>query len=544
MKTKIFILLCILLSAYCNPPTQAQIWNTLGDSTQYINHDSVTPGGTVFVIKQIDSLLYVGGGFVYAGDKKVNNIATWDGLNWDSLGSGDGSSSGVLDICKYNNKIYKGGYWFAKWNDTTWSAVGSGLTISSPIEALEYKDILFLGGGVIKINSINVHCVANWNDTNYYGLNGGVTGAFEHVYALSVFNNELIVGGVFSNAGSIEAYNIARWDGTNWNAMDTGVSADVYSMVVDTINNFLYVGGGLDNAGGTAGVSTPSGIARWDGFQWDSLSNDVVMYPLAMEFYRNKLFVAGGFYDQYGITYQGDTLNRIAYWNGNKWEPCGKGLNNTARALEVYNDELYVGGHFSTAGTDTAYGIARWHMPPDTLCDYLQAIIQPKNATLKISDSTTVHFYNNIIHGSSWLWDFGDGGTDTVRMPVHTYADTGVYNVSVIVIYQNCTDTAYTIITIVDDTGIKNNENDTTEYLGQNIPNPFDNNTTIPYYVPSGSKGFLQITDVKGELVDEYSLQQGKNTLTVSLEYLKAGTYFYTILIDGKAMQTKKMMLE
>lgn len=86
--------------------------------------------------------------------------------------------------------------------------------------------------------------------------------------------------------------------------------------------------------------------------------------------------------------------------------------------------------------------------------------------------------------------------------------------------------------------------NDTAFFLGDNIPNPFDNTTSIPYYVPFGSKGFLQITDAKGKLIDEYALQQGKNKLEVSLEYLKAGTYFYSIIIDGIIKASKKMILE
>jgi PKD repeat protein len=253
--------------------------------------------------------------------------------------------------------------------------------------------------------------------------------------------------------------------------------------------------------------------------------------------YRNKLFA--GFCSTSGTS--SDTL--LAKWDGKNWTRI-EGPNQGVRALCEYQDELYVGGYFTMIAQDSMIAIARYSEPPDTTCDFLQAIIHPKNAVLKISDSTIVHFYNNIIHGSSWHWDFGDGGTDTVRMPVHTYASAEVYNVSVIVTYQNCKDTAYTTVTIVDDAGIKENKNDSIEYLGNNIPNPFNNTTTIPYYVPNGSKGSLQITDANGKLVKEYALQQGKNTLEVTLKNFNAGTYFYSIVIDGKDMQTKKMILQ
>jgi len=43
---------------------------------------------------------------------------------------------------------------------------------------------------------------------------------------------------------------------------------------------------------------------------------------------------------------------------------------------------------------------------------------------------------------SSWYWDFGDGGNDTVQNPVYTYTNSGAYNVNLIVqSAQGCWDT-------------------------------------------------------------------------------------------------------
>ena len=153
-------------------------------------------------------------------------------------------------------------------------------------------------------------------------------------------------------------------------------------------------------------------------------------------------------------------------------------------------------------------------------------------------------FYNNIKHADSWLWDFGDGAGDTVRSPVHTYGALGSFNVSVIVSYQGCLDTAYTTITVYDDTGIEDIQPPEPEYLGDNIPNPFNNTTIIPYYLPQGSMGFIQIKDMKGELVDEYALTPGYNRLEVTLDCFNSGVYLYSIVIDGQVKDTKKMILE
>jgi PKD repeat protein len=44
-----------------------------------------------------------------------------------------------------------------------------------------------------------------------------------------------------------------------------------------------------------------------------------------------------------------------------------------------------------------------------------------------------VNFTDETINGAtSWLWDFGDGGTSTLENPVHTYISAGTYPVKLI----------------------------------------------------------------------------------------------------------------
>ena len=45
-------------------------------------------------------------------------------------------------------------------------------------------------------------------------------------------------------------------------------------------------------------------------------------------------------------------------------------------------------------------------------------------------DNYTVTFTNKSINATSYLWDFGDGGTSTVANPVHTYPGDGSYTVT------------------------------------------------------------------------------------------------------------------
>jgi len=68
------------------------------------------------------------------------------------------------------------------------------------------------------------------------------------------------------------------------------------------------------------------------------------------------------------------------------------------------------------------------------------ADFEPKSGTY--NTGTTVAFTDLSTHAFSWLWNFGDGGTDSVQNPSHTYNQNGTLNVVLIVTNTNgCTDT-------------------------------------------------------------------------------------------------------
>jgi hypothetical protein len=81
--------------------------------------------------------------------------------------------------------------------------------------------------------------------------------------------------------------------------------------------------------------------------------------------------------------------------------------------------------------------------------------------------------------------------------------------------------------------------------LDQNIPNPFNNSSSISYYIPSGSHNAqLMITDASGKTLKVYSItQSGSGKQIISGSELTSGMYQYSLLIDGKTIDTKKMVL-
>jgi len=103
--------------------------------------------------------LYVGGGFTNAGGIAVTNIAKWNGSSWSALGLG--VDAGVSALAVSGSDLYVGGTDVAKWDGSNWSALGSG-------------------------------------------VNGGV------VHALAVSENDLYVGGTFTTAGGKVSPSIAH----------------------------------------------------------------------------------------------------------------------------------------------------------------------------------------------------------------------------------------------------------------------------------------------------------------------------------------------
>ena len=81
--------------------------------------------------------------------------------------------------------------------------------------------------------------------------------------------------------------------------------------------------------------------------------------------------------------------------------------------------------------------------------------------------------------------------------------------------------------------------------LDQNFPNPFQNNTTITYYMPEKGDVNFRIYDSNNKLVDEINegaKNKGKYQLSYSAENLSCDTYFYEMNTNNLSV-AKKMIL-
>jgi len=81
-------------------------------------------------------------------------------------------------------------------------------------------------------------------------------------------------------------------------------------------------------------------------------------------------------------------------------------------------------------------------------------------------------------------------------------------------------------------------------YLKQNAPNPFTQNSSIQYYLPeSAHNAQLIVYAMDGRQVKSFVLNNGVNQVTINAGTLSAGQYMYSLVVDGKKVDTKNMVI-
>jgi trimeric autotransporter adhesin len=83
-------------------------------------------------------------------------------------------------------------------------------------------------------------------------------------------------------------------------------------------------------------------------------------------------------------------------------------------------------------------------------------------------------------------------------------------------------------------------------YLLQNIPNPFNNITSVGYFVPyTNAKAHIVISTMAGQIVHNMELSNlGVGAVSIDNSRMASGVYLYTLYVDGKRIDTKRMIVE
>ncbi len=345
----------------------------------------------------------------------ANGIAKFDTLTntWSKLGTGSGNGidivgAGANALAVIGSNIYVGSGGrvanfngappvnasrIAKFDTTTntWSGLGTGVGngVNNVVNAVAVSGTnIFVGGDFTYAGNVAANRVAKFDTTtntwSAFGTGGGngvgaVNGLSTQVRALAVIGNYLYVGGDFQavNAGgpTVSANYIAKVDITTgtWSALGTnggnGVSGFAGGSAVRALavsGSDLYVGGNFHTAnfGGASGSTSAKNVAKFNTTTgvWSDLRGGVdglgsAVYALAVS--GSDLYVGGDF-NTAAIFNGAFAASYIAKFNTTTpgWSKlgtgAGNGVNNIVRALAVSGSgDLYVGGDFTTANSDT-----------------------------------------------------------------------------------------------------------------------------------------------------------------------------------------------
>ncbi len=336
--------------------------------------------------------LYAGGDFTLAGGVTVKNIAKWNGTSWSTVGSGLFSPVRAIVFDNFGN-FYVASDCVYQWNGTYWVRISGG-ALGGPF--LVYSLVcdnsgnLYAGGMFPPANR-----VAKWDGTSWTALGSGPDNA---VYSLAIDGTgNLYAGGSFTTAGGNAANYIAKWDGASWSALGSGVSAAVNSIKVDATGKVIVASAwvvgswdgsswtnqsmgfpinamAIDNSSGKflvgGGDTTSGNLVAYDGVDIYNLKNTLndKVEVLAFDSNSGHLYaggdftVAGGFKKNGGdyALSGGLSANKIVKWNGMQWENLGTGVNGKVRVISLNPTGIYVAGDFTTAGGQPANHIAKW----------------------------------------------------------------------------------------------------------------------------------------------------------------------------------------
>lgn len=342
--------------------------------------------------------LYVGGDFEFADLQRAGNIARFDAGGWSALGSSIAPTGRVRALQVFNDgsgaALYAGGAFagagsvysplVARFNGSTWSAVGSGGVSNGEVRALaSYDDgsgaVLVAAGTFTSIDGVPASRIARWNGANWAQLGGGVVAASGETFVsdLAVFDHgagpQLYAGGWFTSAGGVAASNIARWNGTTWQPLGAGVlgSPTAFAVYDSGSGPALFVG--LESAI-VNGAPNIFGIARWNGTNWSGVggglwnssgARDLAVYDSGS---GPELYAIGNFKKAGQLDVRG-----LARWNGTTWSSVGGGLTPTSplasagSTLGVFDEGgspvLFAAGFAESSSTsgDIFRGLARWN---------------------------------------------------------------------------------------------------------------------------------------------------------------------------------------
>ena len=345
--------------------------------------------GAVYTLRHFDdgtgAKVYAGGSFTILNGIPASHIARWNGRTWEPVGAGLNGYVDVLEVFDDGSgpALYALGSFagsVARWNGKAWTIIG-GLSmywdthIPTVYAATVFDDgsgeALYVGGHFDYAGGNAANGLAKWNGKVWTpvgnSLNFGAYFTSLAVFDAGAGRSLYAAAGVLGVGGSTTAWRVGLWDGTAWD-----LSYGVMDYTINALTVFdagegprLTAGGGFTYAGG----SQARGVAQWSGASWVPVGTGLTiggatkLVPFT-DASGTSLFVFGGFRLGNNPEYQA-----AARWDSaNGWRDVGVGPNSDVRAAAIFDDgtgpSIFVGGWFTSVGSNSAAGVARWGCQP------------------------------------------------------------------------------------------------------------------------------------------------------------------------------------
>ncbi len=367
--------------------------------------------GMVNALSWMNGDLYVGGQFAevnLGAPLWAPNLAIWNSVGgWSALGSqsNNGVAGAVRSLAVDGGDLYVGGNFggvyqpdgsqieargIARWTPALMSWTVLGNPSEGPLESsgetvraiAVIGGQLYIGGSFYGLtHPLRMRSLARWDlDAEVWSSMDGLagSGASGDVFVLVAGDAGLYVGGNYRQARAqgdvVIPGSVSRWDvalGTV-STVGSATGAAVHNEVsaIAFLDGDMYVGGAH-----TVGGQSASGIARWDGQDWDLLEMEG-SWPIgvsSLAVLDGELYVGGSFNRILSSQAYGAT-NKVARWNpvDRSWSALGdtqgNGVDLHVEALAVFDGKLIVAGYFEFAHHDgsnygagvPAHNIASW----------------------------------------------------------------------------------------------------------------------------------------------------------------------------------------
>lgn len=311
----------------------------LNNGAEWRGFESAFLDGPVHAVHRRGNDLIVAGAFTHVAGVSANRIARWDGSTWQALGGGFNGT--VLALATFNNELYAGGDFseadgnpaagVARWDGQQWQPLGSG--VNDTVRTFQvWRDQLYVGGDFTQAGGAATTLLAAWTGSAWAGLN--VSGLSGELRDLGVHQDILFM------AGDMRFYdsdmNLIAYPGTGDYGSFPGIpEVDGFTALT------LYQGDMLVFAPGTDTAQT----YVYTGTGWKEPLPDAATPAIssAVEF-KDLLFAAG------------DT--GLYVYDGDSWQRPAPGITEAVNALDVGDDQLYVGGAFDAVGNQPSQNLA------------------------------------------------------------------------------------------------------------------------------------------------------------------------------------------